>query len=139
MCLPKYVVMFKKIFFVVLILISTSVIAFSQVQNRIFLKGIVGNEIKLSQLSDTSIKLITTIDLPLNQNTVTMYLTDLGYPPTIAVQLAISSAAIGYPLFHFKDKLRVGSSIIIEDLKIKNPKTRGDIFLKGTRYKVIAE
>ena len=131
--------MFKRIFFIVLILISISVIVFSQVQNRIFLKGIDGNEIKLSQLTDTSIKLITTIDLPLNHNTVTIYLTDLGYPPTIAVQFTISSGTGGHPLIHFKDKLRVGSSIIIEDLKIKNPKTGAEILLKGSRYKIIAD
>jgi hypothetical protein len=128
--------MFKRIFFIVLILISISVIVFSQVQNRIFLKGITGNEIKLSQLTDTSIKLISTIDLPLNHNTVTIYLTDLGYPPTISVQL---SGTGGYPLIHFKDKLRVGASIIIEDLKIKNPKTGAEILLKGSRYKIIAD
>ncbi|MBP6022838.1 hypothetical protein [Ferruginibacter sp.] len=130
--------MFKRIFFIVLVLISTSVVAFSQVQNRIYLKGIDGNEIKLSQLTDTSIKLITTIDLPLNHNTVTIYLTDLGYPPTIVVQLAVSSGTGGYPLIYFKDKLRVGASIIIEDLKIKNPKTGAEILLKGSRYKIIA-
>lgn len=130
---------FKRIFFIVLVLTSTSVIAFSQVQNRTYLKGIAGNEIKLSQLADTSIKLITTIDLPLNHNTVTIYLTDLGYPPTIAVHLTISNGTGGYPLIHFKDKLRVGSSIIIEDLKIKNPKTGAEILLKGSRYKIITD
>jgi hypothetical protein len=131
--------MFKRIFFIVLILISTSVIVFSQVQNRIFLKGIAGNEIKLSQLTDTSIKLISTIDLPFNHNTVTIYLTDLGYPPTIVVHLTVSSGGTGgYPLIHFKDKLRVGASIIIEDLKIKNPKTGAELLLKGSRYKIIA-
>ncbi len=127
--------MIKKIFLIILILISISVIAFSQVQNRIFLKGINGNEVKLSQLADTAVKLITTIDLPLNRNTITLYLTDVGYPPTIAVQLTAGGNI--YSLF--KDKLRVGSSIIIEDLKVKNPKTGVEIFFKGSRYKVIAE
>lgn len=127
--------MVKKIFFIFLILISISEIAFSQVQNRIFLKGINGNEVKLSQLADTAVKLITTIDLPFNRNTVTLYLTDLGYTPTIAAQVTVGANL--YSLF--KDKLRVGSSIIIEDLKIKNPKTGVEIFFKGSRYKIIAE
>lgn len=89
-------------------------------------------------MTDTSIKLISTIDLPFNHNTVTIYLTDLGYPPTIVVQLTVSSGTGGYPLIHFKDKLRVGASIIIEDLKIKNPKTEAELLLKGSRYKIIA-
>ncbi|WP_462248951.1 hypothetical protein [Ferruginibacter sp.] len=127
--------MVKKIFFIIAIIITTFVSASSQVQNRISLKGIEGNEIKLSQLADTAVKLITTIDLPFNRNTVTLYLTDLGYPPTIAVQVTVGGNV--YNLF--KDKLRVGSSIIIEDLKIKNPKTGVEIFFKGSRYKIIAE
>jgi hypothetical protein len=111
------------------------VFVFSQVQNKIFLKGIVGNEVKLSQLADTSVKLTTNIPLPLNNNSITIYLTDIGYPPVISLQV-IGGGCI---FIFLKDKLKVGSSIIIEDLKIKNPKTGGDIYLKGTRYKVIAE
>ena len=134
MCLPKYVVMFKKIFFVVLILISTSVIAFSQVQNRVFLKGIVGNEIKLSQLSDTSIKLITTIDLHLKGHNATIFLTGAGYSQTAIVTISLNSRLVG-----IRDNLRAGTTIIIDDFIYKNSKTGATLFFKGSEYKVVKD
>ena len=71
--------MIKKLFFTILISLATTVFVFSQVQNKIFFKGIEGRDIKLSQLSDTAVKIITTIDLRLKEHNVTMYLTGAGY------------------------------------------------------------
>lgn len=126
--------MVKKIFSIIVILISTSVIVFSQVQNRIFLKGINGNEVKLSQLADTAVKLITTIDLHLKDHNATIYLTGAGYSQTAAVTISLNSC-----LAVIRNNLRVGTSIIIEDYIYKNPKTRATIFFKGSEYRVVAD
>ena len=126
--------MLKKTFLILVILLITNMFGISQVQNSIFLKGINGNEIKLSQLADTSVKLTTTIDLRLKEHTATIYLTGAGFPQTAIVKITINSS-----LAALKNSLRIGTSIIIEDLKIKNPKTGVEIFFKGSSYKVIAD
>ena len=47
--------MIKKLFFTLFILLSTTIFVFSQVQNKIVLKGIEGKDIKMSQLVDTAV------------------------------------------------------------------------------------
>lgn len=124
--------MVKKILFILSISLTTTV--FSQVQNKIFLKGIEGKDIKLSQLTDTTVKLITTIDLPLKGHAATIYLSGAGYS-----QVAVITISLNFCLPVISDKLRVGTSITIEDFIYKNPKTGATIFFKGSQYSVVAD
>ncbi len=126
--------MVKKIFVILLILTSKSVAALSQVQNRIFLKGIEGGVIKLSQLTDTSVKLITTKEFPLKGHAATLYLTGTGYSQTVVVTISLN-----FCLAAIRNELRVGTSIIIDDFIYKNPKTGATTFFKGREYKIIAD
>ncbi len=127
--------MFKRIFLFILILISTTVIAFSQLQNSIFLKGINGNEIKLSQLKDTSIKVtISNPKLNLIKGS-TIYIYGAGFYSTIVMQISPNACLA----FLQVKNIQVGTKITLEDLIINDAKTKNRIIYSGTTYVVVAD
>lgn len=124
----------SKIIFIVSFLFFQIDNGFCQDKARVYYKGITGGQIKISQLSDTSFKLVINIDIPRKGIGVNLYLSGEGFS-----NVMVQTVNLGSSLNFIKGRLRIGSTVSIDGFVIKNPKTGKDIYFEGYSYKIIAE
>ena len=106
--------------------------SFSQNEPRVYFSGIKDSLIKKSQLSDTSIRLVTNLSIPKKSISVNLYFHGTGFSSVM-----LQTVALGTYLGFMKSKLTVGSRISIDGFVIKDSKNGKDIFFEGRSYKII--
>jgi hypothetical protein len=124
----------SKVIFIVIFLFFQIDESFCQDKARVYFKGTTGDQIKISQLSDTSLKLVTNIDLLRKGIGVTLYLSGEGFS-----NVMVQTVSLGSTLTFIKSRLRIGSTVSIDGFVTKNPKTGKDIYIEGYSYKIIAD
>lgn len=107
---------------------------FSQNKPRVYFKGIADSVIKISQLSDTAIKLVVSIGIESKGVGVQIYYSGKGF-----TNIQVTTVSLGARLNSIKNRLNVGSSITIGDVETKNLKTGKNIYIEGSAYKIIAD
>ncbi len=123
----------KYILIVVFIILSVSK-SFCQEKNRIYFSGIRDSVIKKSQLLDTTIKIITNIDIAEKGTGVQIYFSGEGFS-----NVQVMTVGLGARLSFIKNRLIIGSNITIEGISIINPKTGKRIYFEESSYKIIAD
>lgn len=124
----------SKIIFIVSFLFFQIDNGFCQDKARVYYKGITGGQIKISQLSDTSFKLVINIDIPRKGIGVNLYLSGEGFS-----NVMVQTVKLGSSLNFIKGRLRIGSTVSIDGFVTKDPKTGKDIYFEGYSYKIIAD
>lgn len=127
----------KKIIVIVVVLFFQHY-GFAQHKPDIYFSGIADSVIKVSQLSDKSIKLFSNNALLKDGQSVNLYFTGTGYPSTV-----VATVTVGMNLSSLKQTLNaglnVGTKITIEPMVVKNIKENKEVYLQGCTYKIIAD
>jgi hypothetical protein len=123
----------RKIIVISGFLILSAVKIFSQDKAKIYFRGIADNVIKISQLSDTAIKLVTSVDIESKAIGVEIYYSGEGFS-----NVQVTTVSLEARLNCIKNRWNIGSSITIGDFVVKNPKTGKNIYIEGCSYKIIA-
>lgn len=125
--------MYKVILSITFLLLST-VEGYNQNKLKIYFSGISDGFIKKSQLSDTAIKITTSINISKKNAGVTIYFSGKGFSNVMTTTVSLSASLKG-----ISEKLLVGSEITIGDLVIIDPKTKKEIYFEGKSYKIIED
>ena len=118
-----------------------SFVVFAQIKNDAYLTNVEGGAIKLSQLSDTTIKVVMSPGIKGNC-TIRVYFHEGGfYLQTVAVTGSISQSwhifnTIGKEM---RNKLTVGTKITIGDCDCNFMGKTKKYNLFGTTYKIVAD
>jgi primosomal replication protein N len=124
----------NKIFLIIAFLFFQTYKSFSQDKPRVYLSGIDGNVIKKSQLLDTTIRIVTNLDISKKGIGVEIYFSGEGYS-----NVKMTTVALGTKLNFVKDKLTVGSRLTVGGFTIKDPKSGKTIYFEESSYKVIGD
>lgn len=117
------------------LLLLSAIEGYSQSKLQIYFSGVGGEEIKKSQLSDTTIKLVTSINIPKKGVGVIIYFYGEGFYNVISTTVALGASIKSIN----NNKLIVGSKITISGLAILDPKTKKEIYFEGKSYKIVED
>jgi hypothetical protein len=124
----------SKIILIAMFMLLQNHTCFCQEKHRIYFSGIKDNVIKKSQLSDTTIKILTSINIPKEGIGVKIYYSGEGFS-----KVQVTTVSLEARLNSIKNRLNIGSSITIGDVVMKNSKTGKNIYIEGSSYKIIAD
>ena len=110
--------------------------SFSQDKLKVYLSGITGKFIKRSQLSDTTIKIITNSISEIN-NSTHVYFSGPTFKNVMGIKKLIGKPLGTYSLIGLNDKLLPGCIITIDGFNYINKKTKEKIHFEGSSYTVI--
>jgi hypothetical protein len=85
-------------------------------------------------LSDTTIKILTSINIPKEGIGVKIYYSGEGFS-----NIQVTTVSLEARLNSIKNRLNIGSSITIGDVVMKNPRTGKNIHIEGSSYKIIVD
>ncbi len=111
---------------------SSTIEGYSQNKPKIYFSGVSGNFIKKSQLSDTSIRIVTSVNIPKEGVGVTIYFGGEGF--SSVMETAVS---LGAYLKYLNRKLVVGNEITIGTLVVLDSKSKKTMFFEGCSYKIV--
>jgi hypothetical protein len=126
----------NKIFLIIAFLFFYIGKSFGQDKPRVYLSGINGYEVKISQLFDSSTKYVT------DSNKATMgstkvYFWGKGFSNVTSIRVFIGRRFVYPLLMGMKEKIIAGTKISIDDFYFTDEKTKKQIYFYGCTYTVI--